>query len=61
MTDFKELYNTIYFLDNSVYAGLAVIATTALSVGAIFYIGKKYCLKDSEKNKGNDLEKKLEE
>lgn len=59
--DFKEIYNTIYFLDSSDYAGMALIATTVIGVGALFYFGKKYCLKDTEKNKGNELEKKVKE
>ncbi len=61
MIDFNEIYSNLSSVDNSVYAGLAVIATAALSVSAIFYLGKKYCFKDLEKDKGNDLEKKVEE
>lgn len=61
MIEFKEIYSAIYSLDNSVYAGLAVISTAVVGVGAIFYFGKKYCSKDSEKEKGNNLEKKVEE
>jgi hypothetical protein len=61
MVEFKEIYYAVYSFDNSVYAGLAVIATAVVSAGAIFYLGKKYCLKDSEKKeKGNNLEKKIE-
>jgi hypothetical protein len=56
-----DLYNILYSLDISDYAGLAMIATAVVGVGAIFYLGKKYCSKDSEKDKGNDLEKKVEE
>jgi hypothetical protein len=61
MIEFKEVYNAIFSLDKSTYAGLATIATAVISVGAFFYAGKKYCLKDSEKDKGKNLEKKLEE
>ena len=61
MEDFKEIYDALYSLDISDYAGLATIATAVVGVGAIFYFGKKYCLKDSEKKNGNNLEKKIEE
>jgi len=60
MIDFNEIYSNLSSVDNSVYAGLAVIATAALSVSAIFYLGKKYCFKDWEKDKEMDLKKKFE-
>ncbi len=61
MIDFNEIYSNLSSVDNSVYAGLAMIATAVVGVGTIFYLGKKYCSKDLEKDKGNDLEKKVEE
>jgi hypothetical protein len=33
----------------------------SLPICTIFYLGKKYCSKDSEKDKGKDLEKKVED
>ncbi len=60
MIDFNEIYTNLNLIDDSVYAGLAVISTLAVSVGALFYLGNKYCLKDSKKYEKGNLEKKVE-
>lgn len=60
MIDFNEAYNNLFSVDNSVYAGLAVISVAALGARVLFYFGNKYFLKDSKKDEKGNLEKKLE-
>jgi hypothetical protein len=61
MTEFKEIYDNLSSLDISIYAGLAVISTAVLGVGLVFYLGNKYCSKNSKKDETSNLEKKVEE
>lgn len=61
MIDFNELYSNLSSMDNFDYAGLALISTAVIGVGALFYFGNKYCLKDSKKDEKGNLEKKVEE
>lgn len=61
MIEFNEFYANLSSMDNFDYAGLALISTAVISVGALFYFGNKYCLKDSKRDEKGNLEKKVEE
>lgn len=61
MIDFHEVYVNLSSMNNFDYAGLALISTAVIGVGALFYFGNKYCLKDSNDEEKGKLEKKVKE